>query len=75
LAYDPYVYPGTNILKNTYGIRDRKELDRVEADIVGAALHRLLVNGVSGELTRDWHKSVHHQLFGKYTVSQGNIAR
>jgi len=65
LAYDPYVYPGTNVLKNTYGIRDQKELDRVEADIVGAALHRLLVNGVSGELTRDWHKSVHHQLFGK----------
>jgi fido (protein-threonine AMPylation protein) len=49
LAYDPYVYPGTNVLKNTYGIRDQKELDRVEADIVGAALHRLLVNGVSGE--------------------------
>jgi cell filamentation protein, protein adenylyltransferase len=27
---DPYVYPGTNVLKNKLGIRDAEELDRAE---------------------------------------------
>lgn len=28
---DPYVYPGTDVLKNILGIRDRKKLDEAEA--------------------------------------------
>lgn len=31
---DPYVYPGTNILRNVLGIQDRQMLDDAEADYV-----------------------------------------
>jgi len=65
LAFDPYVYPGTNVLKNALGIRDQKALDRLEADIVGTKFGILLANGVSGDLTPDWHKSIHRQLFAE----------
>jgi cell filamentation protein len=65
LPTDPYVYPGTHVLKNSFGIRDQAELDRLEADIVGLRFRRLLVNGISGDLSPDWHKNVHRELFRK----------
>lgn len=33
MSADPYVYPGTAVLRNALGIRDEAELRRVEADL------------------------------------------
>lgn len=30
---DPYVYPGTDVLRNARGIRDGAELERIEASL------------------------------------------
>ena len=35
MSSDPYVYPGTTVLKNIPGIRNQEILDRFEADRVG----------------------------------------
>ena len=34
MSSDPYVYPGTTVLKNIPGIRNQEILDRFEADRV-----------------------------------------
>lgn len=38
MAKDPYVYPGTGVLRNNLAIHDQQELSRAEADIVRTAL-------------------------------------
>lgn len=38
---DPYVYPGTDILKNVLGIKNRQGLDDAEADYVSLRLREL----------------------------------
>src|SRR6266853_475048 len=35
MSPDPYVYPGTTVLRNIPGIRNQEILDRFEADRVG----------------------------------------
>ncbi|MGH7757624.1 MAG: Fic/DOC family protein [Vulcanimicrobiaceae bacterium] len=73
---DPYVYPGTRVLINALGIRDRVELDRVEANIVGARFAELLLRGVPGELSPAWHKGIHRSLFGElYPLFAGDYRR
>lgn len=45
---DPYVYPGTNVLRNHLGIRDAAELAELEAAISAgriAQLERCLIPG------------------------------
>lgn len=36
MSSDPYVYPGTGVLRNRLGIRDAAELARVESKLVRA---------------------------------------
>jgi fido (protein-threonine AMPylation protein) len=38
MAKDPYVYPGSGVLRNNLEIHDQQELSRAEADIVRASL-------------------------------------
>ncbi|MCI8372070.1 MAG: hypothetical protein HFI75_06700 [Lachnospiraceae bacterium] len=45
---DPYVYPGTDILKNILGLQDRKMLDDAEADYVSLRLRELAENPLEG---------------------------
>jgi fido (protein-threonine AMPylation protein) len=35
MAEDPYLYPGTGVLRNSLEIGDSGELSQAEADIVG----------------------------------------
>lgn len=42
---DPYLYPGTNILKNKLNIKDSKELISAEADFTIVRLKQLLESG------------------------------
>lgn len=62
---DPYVYPGTYVLKNHFDIRDQRELDRLEADLVGSNFRQLSSDGISGDLNANWHKRIHHDLFSE----------
>ena len=39
MAKDPYVYPGSGVLRNNLEIHDQQELSQAEADIVRASLH------------------------------------
>lgn len=45
---DPYVYPGTDVLKNVLDITDRKKLDDAEADYVSLRLRELSENPLAG---------------------------
>ena len=38
---DPYVYEGTNVLKNKLDIKDEATLEKAESDFVGLAANRL----------------------------------
>ena len=40
---DPYVYPGTNVLKNKFGIRIQEDLDLVERNLVTNRLAELIL--------------------------------
>lgn len=46
---DPYVYPGTDILKNILGIHDQQVLDDAEADYVSLRLRELAENPLKGD--------------------------
>ena len=48
MSSDPYVYPGTTILKNIPGIRNQERLDRFEADRVGQRSLELIECPLSG---------------------------
>jgi cell filamentation protein len=57
---DPYFYPGTDILKNKLGIRDKDELDRMERRLVTQRAR----DGVpSGRFDLAHLRTVHHHLF------------
>ena len=48
MSSDPYVYPGTTVLKNIPGIRNQEILDRFEADRVGQRSLELIECPLSG---------------------------
>ena len=59
---DPYVYPGTNILKNLRDIRDQHHLDRVEA-ISTARIGELQLDPKAGQFDISHLKSIHRHIF------------
>lgn len=60
---DPYVYPGTNILKNVLGIQDRQTLDDAEADYVSLRLRELAENPLEGDYGIDHLAEMHKYIF------------
>lgn len=46
---DPYCYPGTNVLRNTAGLRDAASLERLERDIVAQTGALLAARTVPGD--------------------------
>src|SRR5437016_6530666 len=63
MSSDPYVYPGTTILKNIPGIRNQKTLDRFEADRVGQRSLELIENPLSGLFGVVHLQRIHRYLF------------
>src|SRR5207302_538468 len=63
MSSDPYVYPGTTILKNIPGIRNQKTLDRFEADRVGQRSLELIENPLSGLFDVVHLQRIHRYLF------------
>lgn len=60
---DPYVYPGTDILRNILGIQDRKRLDNAEADYVSLRLRELAENPLEGDYDIDHLTEMHKYIF------------
>ncbi len=63
MSSDPYVYPGTIVLKNIPGIRNQKTLDRFEADRVGQRSLELIEQPLSGSFDVDHLQRIHRYLF------------
>ena len=61
---DPYVYPGTDCLRNRLGIRDADELQRVEAERTSAVLALLERRPIAGGYDLSHLKAFHRRIFG-----------
>ena len=62
-ASDPYLYPGTNVLRNIPGLRNANDLAAFEAINTARRGYELLLNPVPGAFDTDHLKSIHKQLF------------
>jgi len=51
VADDPYVYPGTETLRNRYGVRDPDQLARLEAQATYARLAELAEQPLPAPMT------------------------
>ena len=60
---DPYVYPGTDTLKNILGIQDKNLLDDAEADYVSLRLRELAEHPLSGDYGVSHFAKMHKYIF------------
>ena len=60
---DPYVYPGTDILKNILGIQSRPTLDDAEADYVSLRLRELAESPLEGDYDFNHLAKMHRYMF------------
>lgn len=60
---DPYVYPGTTVVKNIPGIRKQELLDTFEADRVGQRSLELLEHPLAGRFDAVHLQEIHQYLF------------
>lgn len=63
MSDDPYVYPGTDVLRNAPGIRDGAELQRIEADLVSVRSLRLASQSIPGHYDLAHLQAFHRYLF------------
>ena len=61
---DPYVYPGTNVLRNRFDVRDADELARREHDASSARVLALLVKPLPGRYDLAHLQAFHRHIFG-----------
>jgi hypothetical protein len=59
VAEDPYVYPGTDVLRNNFDIRDADRLRVAEADSTAPRIAALRVREVPGQYDLDHLRSFH----------------
>lgn len=60
---DPYVYHGTDILKNILGIKDRQTLDDAEANYVSLRLRELAEKPLEGDYDFNHLAEMHRYMF------------
>jgi cell filamentation protein len=60
---DPYVYPGTIVLKNKFGIRNQSELDDIEANLFSIKMHDLCKTSFIGEYDCSYLQFLHKYIF------------
>ena len=71
--FDPYIYPGTDILKNTLDIHDRQALDDAEADYVSLRLRELAENPLRGNYDFEHLCAMHKYIFQDIYAWAGQI--
>jgi cell filamentation protein len=64
MTQDPYVYPGTGVLRNNLEIRDPRQLSQAEANIVGLALRALADEPLPGSYDMAHWQVFHRRIFG-----------
>lgn len=72
-AGDPYVYSGTNVLRNKPGLRDPEDLADFEQAHSFAALKAMRRSPVTGAFDLDHYRDVHRCLFEKVYDWAGEI--
>lgn len=70
---DPYLYPGTDILKNVLGIQDKQMLDDAEADYVSLRLRELAENPLEGDYDFNHLAEMHRYMFQDIYAWAGKI--
>jgi cell filamentation protein len=60
---DPYVYPGTSVLRNLRDIRDAQVLSEFEADATARRLRQLEQKPIDGRLDAGHLQAIHHHIF------------
>jgi cell filamentation protein len=61
---DPYVYPGTSVLRNHFGIRDAAELAEREAGLTAVRMAELERRFIPGDYDTLHLQAVHRKVFG-----------
>jgi cell filamentation protein len=64
MASDPYVYPGTDVLRNRLGLRDAAELAERDAAISAIRLAQLERRFIPGVYDLTHLQATHHHIFG-----------
>ncbi len=73
MADDPYVYPGTDILRNRLGIRDADRLSVLEASITTVRLAQLDRTDLRGRYDLDHLRRFHREIFSDVYPWAGEI--
>ena len=63
MAEDPYLIPGTTVLKNRLGVNSQSELNRLEADFTTTRIWELARQPVSGRFDLAHLKKIHAHIF------------
>jgi cell filamentation protein len=63
VAGDPYVYPGTEVLRNKLAIRDAATLEQVEGELARLAAYELAANPIPGDYDLAHLRRMHARLF------------
>jgi len=70
---DPYVYPGTSVLRNHFGIRDAAELAQLEAAISAGRIAQLERESIPGDYDTPHLQAVHRKIFGDLDPWAGEL--
>lgn len=70
---DPYCYPGSEVLKNNFDIRDQVRLNSIERAIVSRRLLRLHLQQDYGDFSAAHYLELHKFLFNGIYPFAGNI--
>jgi cell filamentation protein len=65
VSEDPYVYPGTEVLRNAQNLRDPAELQVVEANLTYMRTLQLASHPITGQYDLAHLQSFHRYLFGE----------
>jgi cell filamentation protein len=74
-ARDPYVYPGTNVLRNLKDIRDQQALNIFEADAVAVSLIDFQRNPIKGPFDIRRLQETHRRIFGRVYPWAGELRK
>jgi cell filamentation protein len=73
MSPDPYVYPGTSVLRNHRGIRYHAELTVVEAEVTALALAGLAYRRIPGGYDLAHLQAFHRAIFGDIYPWAGEV--
>lgn len=60
---DPYLYPGTDVLRNRWNVRDAEKLERLEAEATTITLYKIARDPIPGNYDLDHLRAFHKEIF------------